>query len=258
MSRHRRRQQPAAASRAGGDPHPLQALADHRHRGRQRHPNAQVGERPLRVEAEDGGAERRRHLQRGVVGGQRLGGVRGAEHVELALVPALGGILARRPVAHLDLAHVAARAVELGVGDQRHAVLAELADHERAVRDQRRLPVPVLAELLGQVLRPGIRGRRRQHVEEVVARLLQRHLQRVVVQRLGPLHVVEQEGGGGGQLRAPLPGVHEVVRGDRVAVAPAGGGADLEQVAEAVARRRGSCRPATASRSGRGRPRAAR
>ena len=63
VSRHRRRQQATAAGRSGSDPQLLQLRSHLGDGGRHRHPHAQVGERPLRVEAEHGGAERGRNVE---------------------------------------------------------------------------------------------------------------------------------------------------------------------------------------------------
>ena len=84
------------------------------------------------------------------------------------------------------------------------------------------------------VPRPRVGRRRGEHVREVVARLAQHHLERVVVERIRLGHVLEQERRRRREAADVLPGVDEVVRRQRLAVAPAGVVVQLEQVRQAV------------------------
>ena len=115
-------------------------------------------------------------------------------------------------------------------------LVVELGQRERAVGDDVLRAVPVLPELLAAVPRPGEGPRRGEDVGEEAARLAQGDLERAVVECLGGLDVLHEERGPGLQLAHPHPGEGEVVRGQRLAVAPAHALAQAEEVREPVAR----------------------
>ena len=83
-------------------------------------------------------------------------------------------------------------------------------------------------------LRPREGPRRAEDVGEVAPRLAEAHLERPVVERLGGLDVLHQEGGARLQLAHAAPGVGIVLCRQRLAVAPFRSLADSEQVGEPV------------------------
>ena len=155
---------------------------------------------------------------------------------KLAGRPALDHLAARLDERDLDLAYVAARPVPVRVRGQERVLVVELGQRERAVGDDVLRAVPVLTEQLAAVPRPGKGPRRGEDVREKAARLAQGDLERAVVECLGGLDVLHEERGPRLQLAHPHPGEGEVVRGQRLAVAPAHVLAQAEEVRETVAR----------------------